>query len=287
MYYITHHRRSARARPGFTLIELMVVMMIIGVLATMLIPAVQAARIAAKVAKTKTLVFSLETALNMFKSEERLGRYYPPSYIPRLPMPDDPWGGTGPEYDAWGAQTLVWAVTGADLLGTPGFPDADNERLVDMYRDRNRYPRYGPFIDPTNLDIAHPQDEDCALSVLGRWAALSPPIYNVPPVILDAFGMPILYYRPDQNAPTTNIWDVLPRRDNLGFTNLEDGFSAIREDDGDVAYENFFMDRRTGEFSTGGEVRPYNYDTFVLLSAGPDRRYGTADDVANFPVGEN
>ncbi len=227
MCYITHHRRSARARPGFTLIELMVVMMIIGVLATMLIPAVQAARVAAKVAKTKTLVFSLETAVTMFKSEERLGKYYPPSHI-RLPMPDDPWGGTGPQYDAWGAQTLVWAVIGADLLGTPGFSDAPSLTLRQMYRDANEYPRYGPFIDPTNLDIAHPQDEECALSVLGRLANLTPPIYNVPPVILDTFGMPVLYYRPDQNATTGDIVDMLPRNDNLGFTDLDD-FSAIRK----------------------------------------------------------
>ncbi len=28
---------------------------------------------------------------------------------------------------------------------------------------------------------------------------------------------------------------------------------------------------------------PYNHDSYLLISAGPDKRYGTRDDVANFP----
>jgi hypothetical protein len=30
--------------------------------------------------------------------------------------------------------------------------------------------------------------------------------------------------------------------------------------------------------------RPHNEDSYILLSAGPDGLYGTADDIANFPV---
>ena len=34
--------------------------------------------------------------------------------------------------------------------------------------------------------------------------------------------------------------------------------------------------------SGGATEGPYNKDTFLLISAGPDMRYGSADDVANF-----
>ena len=32
-------------------------------------------------------------------------------------------------------------------------------------------------------------------------------------------------------------------------------------------------------------LKPVNADTFLLISAGVDGLYGTADDVANFPLG--
>ena len=31
-------------------------------------------------------------------------------------------------------------------------------------------------------------------------------------------------------------------------------------------------------------AKPHRADSYILLSAGPDGRYGTAADVANFPV---
>ena len=33
----------------------------------------------------------------------------------------------------------------------------------------------------------------------------------------------------------------------------------------------------------GFPLRPVNADTFLLISAGPDGRYGTSDDVSNLP----
>ena len=281
MCYITHHRRSTRARPGFTLIELMVVMMIIGVLATMLIPAVQAARVAAKVAKTKTLVFSLETALNMFKSEERLGREYPPSQWDVYNADQWPYQGNQSGFVVWGAQTLVWAVVGADRIGTVKFNRNHPGGLRELYRlngNQPAYERFGPFLNPGDLTLVPPNDPKCVVQISGR-------VHSKPPVILDTFGMPILYYRPDRNATDANIEDMIPEEHNGPFTRNVNSSAFGDPANGVTIYRNFFKDDRTEGF--GGILRPYNYDTFVLLSAGPDQRYGTADDVANFPVGEN
>jgi len=47
----------------------------------------------------------------------------------------------------------------------------------------------------------------------------------------------------------------------------------------------FFMDRSVFESrrkGKQGKVWPHNADTFILISAGRDGRYGTSDDVANF-----
>ena len=45
-------------------------------------------------------------------------------------------------------------------------------------------------------------------------------------------------------------------------------------------YVNFYRAIRNEAVSFG--VTPHNVDTFILWSAGKDRRYGTEDDITNF-----
>jgi hypothetical protein len=40
---------------------------------------------------------------------------------------------------------------------------------------------------------------------------------------------------------------------------------------------------RNETIETNSPLRPVNADTFLLISAGPDGRYGTPDDVSNLP----
>ena len=50
-------------------------------------------------------------------------------------------------------------------------------------------------------------------------------------------------------------------------------------------FEAFFYDRNLFEQTkqgNRGRVWPYNAETFILVSAGADGRYGTDDDVLNF-----
>ena len=107
------HSTNTASMSGFTLLEIMIVVVIIGILATILAPRVFDAPDKARVTKAKADINSLESALNLY----RLDNYVYPSteqglealvtqpngepqaknwkqggYIPRLPK--DPWGGS-------------------------------------------------------------------------------------------------------------------------------------------------------------------------------------------------
>jgi general secretion pathway protein G len=82
---------------GFTLVELMVVLVIIGLLATIVILNVMPALDRGAVTKAHSDIATLETALDMYKldnqryptTQEGLQALIAGRYIPRLP--DDPW----------------------------------------------------------------------------------------------------------------------------------------------------------------------------------------------------
>src|ERR1700694_1470137 len=72
---------SRTRRRGFTLIELLVVITIIGILVALLLPAVQAAREAARVGKCGKYLKQLGLALNNFHAAHSI---FPPSSVWRV-----------------------------------------------------------------------------------------------------------------------------------------------------------------------------------------------------------
>lgn len=124
-------KKNFRRRSGFTLVELLVVVAIIGVLVAILVPTVHRVRSQAQIASCKNLLKGIETALSAYQSDE--GRYPPDPY--------DNWDGPPDDdvvYVPPGQPSFIWLLlNGKDvyfntedehLTGNP--PDRKNDKAI-------------------------------------------------------------------------------------------------------------------------------------------------------------
>ena len=235
-------RYGAMVRPGFTLVELLVVIVIIAILIGLLVPAVGAVRRVAKEASCKAVLTALETGLETFKTET--GGSYPPSFSDAdgssgaLPLGKVKSPYNGADISISGAGLLVWALSGADLLGTPGFKaflpatgspknpsgqwsyDTGNVNTSELPERSSAYALYGtgstnvnqpmharsgPYVDNSKLKMSQNESHDLSRPnfVVSEEFKLrgADPVREYP-MYLDTFGYPVLYWRGDSAGRT-------------------------------------------------------------------------------------
>jgi prepilin-type N-terminal cleavage/methylation domain-containing protein len=230
---------------GFTIVELLVVIGIIGILVALLIPAISGVQNSGKKLKTQATMTSISSGLEAYRNAT--GEPYPPS-----------------SSDATGETAR--ALAGADLLGASGFKDVNrdgswwdgthsiqdcNQGFNGLYSlDGNQcgdntleplHRRFGPYIDVSKTPIVTMEEyaEDVLLPKnapnqsiplppsSGNWGSVDEYLPQL--FILDGFGFPILYYKAsvgasgmmvdwsDPNDPGSGIYSAA---DNALYTGM-------------------------------------------------------------------
>jgi prepilin-type N-terminal cleavage/methylation domain-containing protein len=276
--------RPTPSRPGFTLIELIVVIAIIAVLVGLLLPAVSSITKQAERQAQRSALAGIASALEAYESD--FGDY------PRFTRGSDPTADDAAlnESDERGARLLARALFGPAPRTATGL-DATNSRadLEDAFHDGadgygfkadrqividpasgNRtfyFPgkTYGPYLEPE------------------RWNLRTLPGggFDETVVILDINEEPVLYYPARRKAPDINSGTLFVASDPLSERQ-----AALYNSADNVG----LMDQETlravlGDLDNNGRINageePATVGPFLLIASDPAGNYG-ADVVANF-----
>ncbi|HUU96361.1 MAG TPA: prepilin-type N-terminal cleavage/methylation domain-containing protein [Phycisphaerae bacterium] len=195
---------SPAARRGFTLIELLTVVAIIGLLISILAPALSKARQQARNVVTRGALQSIGGGLEMFRNENQRDFRRTDGLPSSARAEDKALAGT---QKLFGAQWLVRYLMGKDLHGYAPRrnvprdmldPGADDEE-VEWYEYNDdgtpKVERVGPYLSSEAVRLAKP-DELPGYDLLTQkgYPTDTDAESMKQPVILDAFGYPILYY---------------------------------------------------------------------------------------------
>lgn len=290
--------KKDRDKAAFTIVELLTVMSIIIILISLLVPALNKVKSYAKEVRQKAQFHSINVAMELFLNEHD---GYPPSDA------DDE-----DDKDYCGAMKLAEAMMGQDLLGF--YPDSHYRRdgldrtggtqlypnesdvTAQEYKD-NLSTRRGPYLQLENAsaykigniygkdDVGPFINESLVLCDVYSRIRLKP--LDNDDKVSGKVGMPILYYRADtsNNLHDPNVSDL---SDNI--YNYEDNEELVKLGKPWLAGashrmyetppEKFYEKTKNPGITTSD--RPYRSDSYILLSAGFDGDYGTADDIFNF-----
>lgn len=284
-------RGSSYGCRGFTLVELLLVIGIIALLISILLPTVTRVRVAAQTANTKQMLNRLEAAISMYYNDFQA---YPGPFSNAqvgTPSPDG----------------LVYMMDGTTDNSRPNLTSTENLFLGIVGGLRiNGGTLEANFTStslpngPLSLNTVNPKRYQVYLSVEpAETTAMTAPRFfptnakgfggetdTRVPEVLDKYSnpMPILYLRANRgssgfittdNAGQYNFSHLAP----YGFANISADYTTDSRDGSISRSFRYFGNETTSSSSVGV---PHKKDAFILISAGPDGKYGTADDITNY-----
>ena len=299
-----------RRKSGFTIVELLTVIGIMAMLVALLIPAVTAVRLTAKKVSQKAQFASIEMGLTAFRTD--YGDYPPSNWWDPPPAP------AGPR-NYCGAQKLSESLVGWDLMGFHPKSDfranGSNDAGLFVYNPSDAVlmaQRKGPYLELATASVFRlgdlSPDKPGLFNGTGELAADTFVLCDVFSVKKITFakpginetttqnaGTPILYYRantssksltyaagPGSSNPADLIYNA---RDNFPLINLgklADWNKPPAARRRHILEDFGFFYEYIRDPKVTARPWPYRPDSYILISAGPDGEYGTADDICNF-----
>ena len=291
--------KRGQHKRGFTLVELLTTLAVIGVLLALLVPALnQVGKMAANV-KQKAQFHAIGTALEAFRNDYG---DYPPSewangaygnYFPSQRLAEALVGRDGLGFHP----ASQFVQSGLDTSGNPiYYPDFVPADAAE--EQANLAARKGPYLEIESANAIKPSSiypPGTAYGVLS--AANSYVLVDMYKVTKNRttgkqIGMPILYYKANKmkigNDPAnwaTNTYNVMDNYNGNGFIAARspaNGATHPLKAEIDSGTATLFYGKIENPNFPGPPARPYRAESFLLHSAGPDGLYGTTDDVFNF-----
>jgi len=282
--------KKSNKKAAFTIIELLTVMSIIVILIGLLVPSLNMVKRYAKSVRQKAQFHSIDAAIELFNNEFD---GYPPS------------DALDPTVESYcGTMKLCEAMMGWDLLGfhtnsvfrRDGY-DAAGTNL--LYDPAELAARRGPYLPLESANAYRLQDlyADTTPFLLESFVLCDVYTRNMPTG--KKVGMPVLYYKANTannmhystvsgslpSSPTQDEGNIYNYYDNyyllgLGKPWVVGGAGTEGKQHRLSEPERFYWNTTNEKITTAS--RPYRADSYILISAGFDGEYGTADDICNF-----